>query len=290
MKPPASSAGRAPIFFDTDNACGSMSGDIDDAFAVAALLAADVNLLGACSVFGNTSAANAERNTAALCALFPRQRLRLLSGAATSAAKPEAVKQFFTSAQGPFRYAALGPLTNAAYLLRELPEQMTTQLKELVIVGANLSSKGFLHPFWPHEFNLAKDADATRQVLDAKIPLTICPLDVVKELRLHPRDFSRFPLELRSFFTQRARRWVLRNQILKRRRCFPVWDLAATMYLLAPGMFQIRSTTVAVSRFGKLCFGRGGRAVQVMTSFDAEEVKSAYFQLLSKHFAALPGQ
>src|SRR5947209_14524742 len=49
------------LLFDTDNAAGSTSGDVDDAFAVAALLCSGLPVAAVASVGGNTSEAQADQ-------------------------------------------------------------------------------------------------------------------------------------------------------------------------------------------------------------------------------------
>src|SRR6476661_5886244 len=59
------------IWVDTDVALGARRGDVDDGFALAAILAAarreKVELAGVSTVFGNTNAAESQRCARALC-------------------------------------------------------------------------------------------------------------------------------------------------------------------------------------------------------------------------------
>ncbi len=52
-----------PFWIDTDNALGSPHGDVDDAFALAALLTAGAPVAALSSVAGNTSEPRAFANT-----------------------------------------------------------------------------------------------------------------------------------------------------------------------------------------------------------------------------------
>src|ERR1700712_2555052 len=54
------------LLIDTDNAAGSPSGDVDDAFAIAALLRSGLPVAAVASVGGNTGEAAADRNNRAL--------------------------------------------------------------------------------------------------------------------------------------------------------------------------------------------------------------------------------
>jgi hypothetical protein len=77
---------------------------------------------------------------------------------------------------------ALGPLTNIARACRldpRLPDRIS-----LRAVGGNLSSRGFLPPLWPYEFNMARDPSAAREVFrGAWKGLLLFPLDVVRRVR-----------------------------------------------------------------------------------------------------------
>src|SRR5215210_747606 len=60
---------NAMLLIDTDNAAGSPRGDVDDAFAIAALLRSGLPVAALSSVAGNTSEALADRNNRTLGAL-----------------------------------------------------------------------------------------------------------------------------------------------------------------------------------------------------------------------------
>lgn len=272
-----------PVFIDTDNACGSRTGDIDDAFAIAALFAADIEIAGVCSVYGNTSAKKSLVNTGGLASLF-NEKVPLLAGADNRSSRPEELAAFFKARPGPLRYAALGPLTNLAYLYDQNKGDLIRLISEIVLVGANTSSLGAIPPLWPHEFNLTKDLAAAKKIFAAPLPLTICPLNIVKKLTFDLDDIARMPEPLYSYFSRHAKRWILRNRCLKARSFFPVWDLAATMYLLEPHLFTTSHTTGKLSMLGKLQLGTGNRPLKIITGFDSTTVKTSYFKILCSRF------
>ena len=54
------------VYIDTDNAMSSSRGDVDDGFAVAAMLCSQLTVLGISSVSGNTDASSAYENNKVL--------------------------------------------------------------------------------------------------------------------------------------------------------------------------------------------------------------------------------
>src|SRR5438132_2921844 len=172
------------VWVDTDVALGAERGDVDDGFALAAVLAAAragrAELAGISTVFGNTTAAESERCTLALCETAGVACT--VAPGAEEPGRPSAASEAIAGLPAGTELLCLGPLTNvAAACARQppLPERLS-----LRVVGGNLSSRGPLAPVWPFEFNFAKDRAAAQQVL--RLPwkaLTLYPLDVVERLR-----------------------------------------------------------------------------------------------------------
>lgn len=79
--------------------------------------------------------------------------------------------------------AAVGPLTNIAYLIKRYPECLK-QIDELAIMGGcigagNVGSK--------QEFNFAADAEAARIVMQSGLPISIYPLETAQKAKLTPQ-------------------------------------------------------------------------------------------------------
>ncbi len=277
------------IFIDTDNACGSLFGDIDDAFALSALLAADTNIVGICSIFGNTSARQSLKNCETLLSFFSKKKhgldIPLIEGCHSRSGGSENLASFFRSNSEVFRYAALGPLTNLAHLLEVHGQTFAKNISEVLLIGSNSVSKGRMPPIWPHEFNVTKDRVAAKKVFSSGLNLTIFPLNIARRLIFKPSDIASLPGPIKSYLVKHSRRWVLRNVCLKGRSFFPVWDLVAAMYLLIPTLYTYRITTASFSRLGHLAFDEGSRPVKLITGFDQVAVKTEYFHLLNKFFS-----
>lgn len=235
-------------------------GDVDDAFAIAAILRSGLPVAALASVFGNTSAARATGNVRRL-AETAGWRGPVLAGARRRGERGSEAAAFLAAHPG-MTVLALGPLTDvAAALPSAAPER-------IVLVGGNLSSRGRWPPWWPHEFNLTHDRAATAAVFASSAPLTVVPLDVASAFRFDGRDLGAIQGALGDFLRRGARRWLIRTRLLKWRRSFPIWDLLAAMWLIAPGAIATRKEKVTVHPNAWLEFGAGTREVTVVTGFD----------------------
>src|SRR5712692_728467 len=226
-------ASRPRIWVDTDIALGASTGDVDDGFALAALAAAhrqgSVELVGVSTVFGNATAAISQG-----CA---RELLRragadvpVVRGAERAGESTPAAERILEASGNNIEIVALGPLTNiAAAFGRDagLPGRTT-----LRAVGGNLSSRGFLPPLWPFEFNFSRDRESARHVLPLSWRrLTLFPLDVVRRLTVGPEDLAELARVsgLGLYLAERSERWQRRARWRYLGGRFPLWDLPAAL-------------------------------------------------------------
>ena len=258
----------APVFVDSDNALGSPLGDVDDAFAIAALLRSHVEVAAIASVAGNTRELRAYANNRAL-AERAGYRGPLLRGGEVAAVLASAP---------PMRIAALGPLTNIAAAIRA----GATHHHEVIIVGANYATRGRWPPLWPHEFNLTKDRAAVREVFASGIPLTIFPLDVARRLTATASDLRALRGPLGTQLAQGAHRWLLRLRLLKWTGQFPIYDLAATLYAIDPAGFKFEETAATMRANTSIAWGSGDRRVKVCTGFDRDALWGRFVALLER--------
>lgn len=244
---------------DTDNAAGSPRGDVDDAFALAALFKSELPIAAVTAVAGNTSKERAERNNRALGALCGYMGPWDAAGI-----------------RGPLRFVALGPLTNLAAALGKI------EIKEAVLVGGNLTSRGRFPPWWPHEFNLTKDREATRAVFASDVPLTIVPLDVARRLRIDLQKLGEGQGELWELLRRHAARWSRRSLLLRGSRRFPVFDLAAAAYLIDPALVTLGETSAYLHANLWVEFGRRGKPVRIVRDLDPAAIWRKFASLLSE--------
>ena len=261
-----------PLVIDSDNAMGSRRGDVDDAFAVAALLAGDLPVAAVASVGGNAGEAAADRNNRRLGALCG-YRGRYLRGARAGSGAGERIEQaadLWRGDHGPVRYLALGPLTNLAAVLAAAPPGIA----EVVLVGGNTRSRGRFPPWWPHEFNLTRDRRAARAVFASGLPLTLVPLDVARRLEVGAPDLAELAGPLGAYLRQGSARWLRRARRLRGRAAFPVFDLLAAACVLDPDCVRLEPARVEAHRNLWLDFaprersGRAWRELLVVRDFD----------------------
>jgi inosine-uridine nucleoside N-ribohydrolase len=259
-----------PFWIDTDNALGSPRGDVDDAFALAALLTAGAPVAALSSVAGNTSEPRAFTNTRRLAELCGYSG-PILRGASTPdlPGRIDRAVDLWGDPARPLRLLALGPLTNVAAVLAAAQRLgMRPALSEVVLVGSNLSSRGRWPPLWPHEFNLTKDRSAARAVFASDLPLTVVPLDIARRLSISRSDLFQLSGDLGAYLRRGSARWLRRATLLRGHPRFAVFDLAAAAYALDPTLVETRETTARVNQRLWLEYGRGGRAVRVVTDLD----------------------
>jgi inosine-uridine nucleoside N-ribohydrolase len=247
------------IWVDTDVALGTPRGDVDDGFALAALLAADVELLGVSAVAGNTDAASAFDAAAAMLRLYPARAglplVRQQEAPARIAALPAGTALL-----------ALGPLTSVAAAVGLDPG--LPQRCSLRVVGTIRSPWRAPHLRLFHDLNFRRDGGIGRSML--ALPwreLRVFPLDVIRTLTLGPRDLARLTRdggEVGAHLAAGARRWLRRPPLSIVSRPFPAWDLVAA--LDAAGLLP-------AARF------HGGRLVE----FDALVARERLHRLLSRN-------
>jgi inosine-uridine nucleoside N-ribohydrolase len=231
---------------DADNAMGSPSGDVDDGFAIAAMVLGDPRVVALSSVRGNTSEALADANNRRIGRLchYPGPFLR---GSSRADESSEA-SRFLTEPGPPLRFLAFGPLTNLAAAIIADPVGTAKRVGEVVIVGSNASSAGRWPPLWPHEFNLTKDLRAARIVFESGLPLTFAPLDLLKRMVVSKADLEELRGRLGGYIRTESSRWFRRVRLLKLSSTFPVWDLVAAMYAL--GEPSIRTDVIRATMHG----------------------------------------
>ncbi|HEX5760135.1 MAG TPA: nucleoside hydrolase [Thermoanaerobaculia bacterium] len=258
------------LLVDSDNALGSPRGDVDDALAVAALLASGLPVAALASVGGNTPEPLAAANNRALGVLcgFPGPYLR----GATAADGERVDEAAWLWAGEPLTVVALGPLTNLAAALAAARRGSRLDVAEVLVVGGSLTSRGRWPPLWPHEFNLTHDLPATRAVWDSPLPLTVVPLDVARRLRVGTRELRELAGELGEALRRGSRRWLRRMRLLRASRTFPAYDLLAAACLFAPEAVERAETAARLHARGWIEWGAGERRVTVVREVDAPAV------------------
>ncbi|MCU1579104.1 MAG: hypothetical protein JWP19_1308 [Rhodoglobus sp.] len=193
---------RTPVLVDCDTG-------IDDAMALLFLLASDgVEIVGVTSVFGNNTAAQCAINSLRVLELAGRTDIPVAIGAekplvgevtylATHvhgsdglgdaglpvdvAAQPstktavEFIDELAERYAGELRILAIGPLTNLAHALDQIPG-LVGKVRDVVIMGGAADAPGNQSP--AAEANIIHDPEAAQRVISAGWETTLVPLDV----------------------------------------------------------------------------------------------------------------
>lgn len=265
---------------DTDVALGAPAGDVDDGFALAALLGAAakgrVELLGISTVSGNCKAGEAERCARKILDAAGAD-VHLVRGGG-SAREATAAGEAIAALPDGAVVVAIGPLSNVAAALARDPA-LASRVR-LRVVGGNLSSRGFLPPLWPHEFNLAKDRASARAVLRASWrELVFYPLDVLRPFRCDARRIERLAGmgPMGALLAAGSRRWIGKTRWRHGDRGFPVWDLPPV--LEAVGAVRVRVEERTFPRAQRRFSGIAERA-RAAVGFDVDAVWRAFDELL----------
>ena len=253
---------------------GSDRGNVDDGFAIAALIRSGIEIAGIGSIGGNTSEHEAAANNRGVAEQLgwngPHFR-----GASREQEWDSAASRAIAGGEHPLRVVALGPLTNVAGALRlEEPP-----IGEIILVGSNPSSPGRWPPLWPHESNLTWDRAATRAVFESEARLTIVPLDVVDLLKVGRDRLSGIAGEIGHYIRGHAERWLQAKTRWRRRKTVRLPDLVAAMFVIVPELFAISEMEALAHKNGWIEYGRG-RKVEVVRNFDPNRVWARFIETL----------
>jgi inosine-uridine nucleoside N-ribohydrolase len=257
---------------------------IDDAIAIfLALGAAELDVVGLTTVYGNCAVDVATRNALALLEIAGRADVPVAMGAAAPVAteylgaiphihgvdglgdsglltEPAGRPVDLSAAEFLCRHApgatvlALGPLTNLALALRLRPE-LDTVVRQVVVMGGNALVPGNATP--AAEANMVNDPEAADVVFGARWPITMVGLDVTQQVVMDgPRidavtggdvPAARLLKGAISFY----RRFLSRVSGVDG---IYLHDPTAAAYLLDPGLFRTERWPVRVETQG---FSRG---------------------------------
>jgi purine nucleosidase len=193
-----------PIILDTD-----IGGDIDDAFALALVLASpELELRAVTTVSGDTHlrARIAARMLEAegrpeipVAAGEPGKSLNtsqaswgegFTSPAIQKTSAVDLMKTEIERGRGATVLVAIGPLTNIAALLKRYPEEKK-KIKRIVLMGGSIEHGYYLNSGPASEYNIAADVSASQAVFSSGVPIMMAPLDVTARLQLESRGRER---------------------------------------------------------------------------------------------------
>jgi inosine-uridine nucleoside N-ribohydrolase len=277
------------LWLDLDLALGARRGDVDDGFALAAALCAhmlgEARLVGVSAVFGNTEAPTAFRCARALCDAVGCD-VRVYAGARASGDHDTEAARAIAALPEGTELLALGPLTNVhAALLRDpgLAVRVRTS-----IVGGNLSSWGRWAPYWPFEFNLAKDIAAAQHVFATQGERRLFLLETCARLRAGAGDLVRWRRgdTLARRLAVGSWRWLAYTPLRYQSLRFPLWDLVPVLTALG-AEFRVREEPRCLALVGRggLRYDAGAPRTQVVSDIDAACAMASFDALLTRHAA-----
>lgn len=263
------------IIIDTDPG-------IDDAMAILfAFGAAEIEVLGLTTVFGNVSAERATLNALTLSQwagkpvpvakgaetplmMEPRQHADYVHGQdgfgnigwpeATCErdirSAPHFIVDTVNANPGEVTLVALGPLTNLALAL-ELDPDIAGKVKEVVLMGGAVHETGNVSPV--AEANLINDPHAGDAVFGADWPVTMIGLDVTHQVLLKAGVLERIEAanpEQGGFLNKAAQHYFdFYREAMGIDGCY-FHDAATIAYVLDPSLFGCRHGAIRVATDG----------------------------------------
>lgn len=174
---------------------------------------------------------------------------------------------------GQIHLAALGPLTNLAWLERQYPGSLA-QAAAIVVMGGAVDAPG--NSTAAAEFNFYSDPLAAAEVLNCGAPLTLVDLAACRQVAIGRADAAnlRATNRLGQLAAQLLQNWFRRDS---QRQRFEFYDPLAMAALLEPAVLTTRPATITVETAAGPRLGESrvtGKAGPVAV---AEEVDAARF-------------
>jgi len=193
---------------------------VDDAVAMCVALAApELDVLAVTAVGGNVLADQATRNVQAIVEQLDPPRWPRLGAASNERMLRADARHIFgadglcgahfpfaelhhqrpstkviidevLAAPGDVTIVALGPLSNIAAALQQMPD-LAGQIGHLIILGGTVGGPGNITP--AAEFNVYCDAEAARDVFRSQVTKTIIPIDVTNRILFGFEMLQKFP-------------------------------------------------------------------------------------------------
>lgn len=249
---------RTPVLLDTD-----IGGDIDDAFALALVMASpELDLRAVTTVSGDTRArariaakllSAAGRGDVPVAAGQPGKPLNMSQAAwGTGFTRPALQKQSAVDlmaaqlrrAHGSAVLVAIGPLTNVAALLKQHPE-CRPLIHRIVLMGGSIARGYYPNSGPTAEYNIAADPAASQAVFTSGIPISMAPLDVTARLQLEGQRLEKVFAAGTPVARALHELYVLWGQPAP-----TLHDPIAVSLLLAPSLCQTRMLAVQVGNDG----------------------------------------
>lgn len=178
---------------------------------------------------------------------------------------------------GEITLVCLGPLTNAARLLKDHPEA-AKNLKGIVVCGGSIATDYEGKNNAVAEWNIKTDIPAAQAVFASRIPLTVIPLDATVPLTLNRQQCDEL------FSTRNMLTLQVQNLFELSGSEYPakVFDVGAIAALITPERFQWIDGVVAVNENGMTLLGKGQPNARVGRGSDSAATVRATIERLQK--------
>ncbi len=247
---------RLPVIYDCDVTMGRLFREVDDGLVLLYLLGEPrVNLLSVTTTYGNGPVGMTTRTARELLDSVAHDNIPVLRGAAgpdDAAGTNEAAQHLRDIANrrpGEITLIATGSMTNLKHAAA-LDPQFFTKLRGLYLMG------GVLEPLiWNGrrlaELNFALDPEAAYQAIHADCPITIAPgrsglSAVFRTPQLAALQALKDPVS--RLISRQIRSWFALMRLYFRDGGFALWDSAAALMLIQPGLFEYERGHVLSTR------------------------------------------
>jgi inosine-uridine nucleoside N-ribohydrolase len=247
------------IIFDCDNTMGLPFKEVDDGLTLLYLLGLpSIELLGITTTFGNGSGEQVYQQTIRLAKSLslniPINQGENFAGESPNTPAARFLVEMVNAFPHQITLLATGPVGNLQ-AASTLDAGFYTKLKRILAMGGYLGMSPHVDPHkglklgyrYLHELNFSANPAAARGMLLAGCPVTIFPgntcLDApytfkdIHEARWWPRKFRHM-----------LRRWLLVFGLYCGLKKFFLWDLLPAVYLNCPECFEIKSTSINLSK------------------------------------------
>lgn len=160
-----------------------------------------------------------------------------------------AMYRVIMESEQPMTLVLIGPLTNAALLLKMYPE-VKERIAEVVLMGG---STGRGNAGVMAEFNIYADPEAAKILFQSQLPIVMVGLDVGLKALVYPedseqlKDMNETGRMIYSLF-QKYRGGSMKTGL-------KMYDSSAMAYLLQPDMFTVADTFVDIELNGSMTAG-----------------------------------
>lgn len=267
------------MLIDTDPAMGTLGGDPEDSFAIMlALNSPEITVEGITVVQGNVPAEKGYANARHLLRLLEREDVPLKRGCLRplspdrkaqinwleqrygaiqitemlepDGADPDAIA-FMTdlvlSNPGEITLLTIGPLTNVATAIKQVPE-FAPSLRNIVMMGGTAECAGNISP--AAEFNYWQDPEAADIVFRSGAELTMVGLDVCHQTHLFPQQVEKCASsgsKLAQFVQEATAPWFqLMAGGVGSGNSLHLYDSLATAVAMDPGLVTLEESYVEI--------------------------------------------